>query len=109
MIRKLALFILFTIVYKIIRENDNLNIKTFDFLYSSLIVWVSSAELFNSNPNERIASKNPEIRVDTKGMSPMQAAQDIYLYLIREGYISNNWCFFNDVLNSVYFTPYLVL
>jgi len=34
--------------------------------------------------------ENPEIRVDTKGVSPMQAAQDIYLYLIREGYISNN-------------------
>ncbi len=31
--------------------------------------------------------ENPEIRVDTKGMSPVQAAQDIYLYLIREGYI----------------------
>ena len=31
--------------------------------------------------------ENPEIRVDTKNMSPMQAAQDIYLYLIREGYI----------------------
>jgi sulfate adenylyltransferase len=34
--------------------------------------------------------ENPEIRVDTKGVSPMQAAQDVYLYLIREGYISNN-------------------
>jgi len=34
--------------------------------------------------------ENPEIRVDTKDMSPMQAAQDIYLYLIREGYISNS-------------------
>jgi sulfate adenylyltransferase len=34
--------------------------------------------------------ENPEITVDTQGMSPMQAAQDIYLYLIREGYISNN-------------------
>ena len=33
------------------------------------------------------APEIPEIRVDTKGMSPMQAAQDIYLYLIREGYI----------------------
>ncbi|MDT8283009.1 MAG: bifunctional sulfate adenylyltransferase/adenylylsulfate kinase [Gammaproteobacteria bacterium] len=30
--------------------------------------------------------ENPEIRVDTKDVSPMQAAQDIYLYLIREGY-----------------------
>jgi len=31
--------------------------------------------------------ENPEIRVDTKDISPVQAAQDIYLYLIREGYI----------------------
>lgn len=29
----------------------------------------------------------PEIRIDTKDISPVQAAQDIYLYLIREGYI----------------------
>lgn len=34
--------------------------------------------------------ENPEITVDTKGMTPMQAAQDIYLYLIREEYISND-------------------
>jgi sulfate adenylyltransferase len=34
--------------------------------------------------------ETPEIRVDTEGVSPMQAAQDVYLYLIREGYISNN-------------------
>lgn len=34
--------------------------------------------------------ENPEIKVDTTGLSPMQAAQDIYLYLIREGYISND-------------------
>lgn len=33
--------------------------------------------------------ENPELRIDTKDMSPMQAAQDIYLYLIREDYISN--------------------
>jgi sulfate adenylyltransferase len=31
--------------------------------------------------------EKPEIRVDTVDVSPMQAAQDIYLYLIREGYI----------------------
>ncbi len=31
--------------------------------------------------------ENPEIRIDTKDISPVQAAQDIYLYLIREGYI----------------------
>jgi len=33
--------------------------------------------------------ENPEIRIDTVGMSPVQAAQEIYLYLIREGYIGN--------------------
>jgi len=33
--------------------------------------------------------ENPEIRVDTKDVSPVQAAQDIYLYLIREGYIGH--------------------
>ena len=31
--------------------------------------------------------ENPEIRVDTVDMSPVQAAQEIYLYLIGEGYI----------------------
>ncbi len=31
--------------------------------------------------------EKPEIRIDTVNVSPMQAAQDIYLYLIREGYI----------------------
>ena len=31
--------------------------------------------------------ENPEIRVDTENVSPVQAAQEIYLYLIREGYI----------------------
>lgn len=30
----------------------------------------------------------PELRIDTTGVSAVQAAQDIYLYLIREGYIS---------------------
>jgi len=34
--------------------------------------------------------ENPEIRVDTQGLSPVQAAQDIYLYLIREGFITSN-------------------
>jgi sulfate adenylyltransferase len=32
--------------------------------------------------------ENPEIRIDTVDKSPVQAAQDIYLYLIREGYIN---------------------
>ncbi len=31
--------------------------------------------------------ENPEIRIDTVDVSPVQAAQEIYLYLIREGYI----------------------
>lgn len=31
--------------------------------------------------------ENPEIRIDTMSVSPVQAAQEIYLYLIREGYI----------------------
>ncbi len=31
--------------------------------------------------------ENPEISIDTKDLSPVQAAQEIYLYLIREGYI----------------------
>lgn len=30
---------------------------------------------------------NPEIRIDTACVSPVQAAQEIYLYLIRESYI----------------------
>ncbi|NOY16338.1 MAG: bifunctional sulfate adenylyltransferase/adenylylsulfate kinase [Gammaproteobacteria bacterium] len=29
----------------------------------------------------------PELRVDTEGLTPMEAAQDIYLYLLREGYL----------------------
>jgi len=32
---------------------------------------------------------NPELRVDTTGMSPMEAAQEIFLYLLREGYLDN--------------------
>jgi len=31
--------------------------------------------------------EKPEIRIDTVNVSPVQAAQEIYLYLIREGYI----------------------
>ncbi len=31
--------------------------------------------------------QQPEIRVDTEDLTPMQAAQEIYLYLVREGYI----------------------
>ncbi len=32
---------------------------------------------------------NPEISINTADMTPMQAAQDIYLYLVREGYLSH--------------------
>ena len=41
-----------------------------------------------SDPYEEPA--NPEIRINTADMTPMQAAQDIYLYLVREGYISHD-------------------
>jgi len=32
--------------------------------------------------------ENPELRIDTADMTPIQAAQEIYLYLVREGYVS---------------------
>lgn len=38
-----------------------------------------------SDPYE--APKNPEIRIDTSSLSAMEAAQEIYLYLFREGFI----------------------
>ncbi|MDH5766355.1 MAG: adenylyl-sulfate kinase, partial [Gammaproteobacteria bacterium] len=38
-----------------------------------------------SDPYEEPLS--PEIKIDTSKLSPMQAAQDIMLYLLREGYI----------------------
>jgi len=34
--------------------------------------------------------EHPEIRVDTTGKSPMQAVQEIMLYLLREGYIDTD-------------------
>ncbi len=34
--------------------------------------------------------ENPELIIDTENMSPIQAAEDIYLYLVREGYINSN-------------------
>ena len=34
--------------------------------------------------------EHPEIRVDTTGKSPMQAAQEIMLYLLREGYLDTD-------------------
>ena len=41
-----------------------------------------------SDPYE--VPENPEIRVDTTGKSPMQATQEIMLYLLREGYIDTD-------------------
>jgi len=38
-----------------------------------------------SDPYE--APGDPELRIDTSYLSPMQAAQEIYLYLLREGYL----------------------
>jgi sulfate adenylyltransferase len=32
---------------------------------------------------------NPELRIDTSQMSPMEAVQEIYLYLLREGYLES--------------------
>ncbi len=34
--------------------------------------------------------EHPELRIDTSELSPMQAAQEIYLYLLREGYIDTS-------------------
>ena len=38
-----------------------------------------------SDPYE--TPQNPELRIDTAAMNPMEAAQEIFLYLLREGYI----------------------
>jgi len=38
-----------------------------------------------SDPYE--VPESPEIRLDTTDLSPMQAVQEIYLYLLREGYL----------------------
>ena len=38
-----------------------------------------------SDPYE--VPEHPEIRIDTSGLTPMQAAQEIILYLLREGYL----------------------
>ena len=38
-----------------------------------------------SDPYE--APERPEIRIDTSALTPAQAAEDIYLYLLREGYL----------------------
>ena len=34
--------------------------------------------------------ETPEIRIDTSSFTPMEAAQEIYLYLFREGYIETS-------------------
>ena len=39
--------------------------------------------------------EHPEIRIDTTGKGPMQAVQEIMLYLLREGYIDTD-----DVLDD---------
>lgn len=33
--------------------------------------------------------EHPELRIDTTGLTPMEAAQEIYLYLLREGYLDS--------------------
>ena len=38
-----------------------------------------------SDPYE--APENPELRIDTSSMNPMEVAQEIYLFLLREGYL----------------------
>lgn len=38
-----------------------------------------------SDPYE--APEKPELRIDTTSLTPMQAAQDLFLYLLREGYL----------------------
>lgn len=39
-----------------------------------------------SDPYE--APENPEIRINTENLEPMQAVQEIFLYLLREGFIN---------------------
>jgi len=41
-----------------------------------------------SDPYE--SPENPEIRIDTSELSPMAAAQEIFLYLLRENYLDTN-------------------
>ncbi|MGA7966332.1 MAG: adenylyl-sulfate kinase, partial [Gammaproteobacteria bacterium] len=41
-----------------------------------------------SDPYE--APARPEMRIDTSQMSPMEAAQDIFLFLLREGYLDTS-------------------
>ncbi|MDX1433169.1 MAG: bifunctional sulfate adenylyltransferase/adenylylsulfate kinase [Gammaproteobacteria bacterium] len=41
-----------------------------------------------SDPYE--VPEHPELRIDTSDMSPMEAAQEIFLYLLREGYLDDS-------------------
>lgn len=41
-----------------------------------------------SDPYE--APEHPEIRIDTSDLTPMEAAQEVYLYLLREGYLDTD-------------------
>jgi sulfate adenylyltransferase len=34
--------------------------------------------------------EHPELRINTVDLTPMQAAQEIFLYLLREGYIDGD-------------------
>jgi sulfate adenylyltransferase len=38
-----------------------------------------------SDPYE--TPENPELHIDTSSTNPMEAAQEIYLFLLREGYL----------------------
>ena len=40
-----------------------------------------------SDPYE--VPEHPQLRIDTSGRSPMEAAQEIFLYLLREGYLDS--------------------
>ncbi|OIP44521.1 MAG: hypothetical protein AUK28_10125 [Desulfobacterales bacterium CG2_30_60_27] len=33
------------------------------------------------------APEQPELRIDTSSLSPMEAAQEVFLYLLKEGYL----------------------
>lgn len=35
--------------------------------------------------------QNPELRIDTTTMNPMEASQEIFLYLLREGYFEDKY------------------
>lgn len=54
-------------------------------LYAKARKGLISAFTGISDPYE--APENPEVRIDTSELSPMAAAQEIFLYLLREGYI----------------------